>query len=345
MIVAFTAWLSTIFYKTKKVFPDFNHEFLDKELTTCINGFFILLVFMRHFNQYVRFTGAMDLWYAKMIANVGQLLVTTFLLYSGYGIMESIKNKGKAYVNGIPKKRIWGTLYKYILAVCCFALIANYHISFKKLLLSFIAWESLGNSNWYIFVILLCYIFVFISFSVCSSNKKAFIGVLLLTLLYILFAYYTRKHWWYDTVLCYPAGMFLSLYKEKFVTFFQQRLKAILFLTGGLILLYCARNFMLSHGFLTKNTVWIFYNLTYVITAFLIVFITTIFYIKNDILEWFGANLFSFYILQRIPMICLRKAGVNQNIYLYFILSFFLAVVLAYVFNKFTAKLDRKFLS
>ncbi len=94
MILAFTAWISTFFYKTKKVFPDFNQAFLDKELTTCINGFFILLVFMRHFNQYVRFTGTMDLWYAKMIANVGQLLVTTFLLYSGYGIMESIKKQG-----------------------------------------------------------------------------------------------------------------------------------------------------------------------------------------------------------------------------------------------------------
>ena len=101
---------------------------------------------------------------------------------------------------------------------------------------------------------------------------------------------------------------------------------------------------MLGYGLLTKNTIWIFYNLFYVTVAFLIVFITTFFYVKNDILEWFGRNLFSFYILQRIPMICLRKAGLSQNIYVFFVLSFFIAGVLAYAFSKITDRLDIKLL-
>lgn len=190
---------------------------------------------MSHFNPYVRYTVPSDIWYLKAIGKVGQLMVTTFLFYSGYGIMESIKQKGTVYVSNIPKKRILGTLYKFILAVNCFALMAHYHIPLKRLLLSFIAWTSIGNSNWYIFAILMCYLFVFISFSICGSNyKNGCMGVFLLSLLYVfvIFKCWKGQHWWYDTILCYPTGMFVSLYKEKVIELFQNRIKT-LFLLGG----------------------------------------------------------------------------------------------------------------
>ena len=56
MIFAFTAWIILIFYKAKRMFPRFNHEFLNHDMTNSINGIFILLVFMSHFNPYVRYT-------------------------------------------------------------------------------------------------------------------------------------------------------------------------------------------------------------------------------------------------------------------------------------------------
>ena len=347
MILAFSAWIATILYKAKSIFPRFNHEFLNRDMTNCINGIFILLVFMSHFNPYVRYTVPSDLWYAKLVSRVGQLMVTTFLFYSGYGIMESIKLKGDGYINNIPKKRILGTLYKYILAVNCFALMAHYQIPLKKLLLSFVAWTSIGNSNWYIFAILMCYLSVYISFSVFRNDyRKGCFMVFLFSLIYlgVIYKCWKGQHWWYDTILCYPLGMYFSLYKEKFILLFQNRIHTICLLLGGIGFYLVGKNLLLKYHVLTKTSIWTFHNVFYIFAVLLIVFITTNIYIKNGILEWFGSNLFSFYILQRLPMMYLKKAGLGKDIYLYFFLSFILSVILAYCFSKVTGYFDKKFL-
>ena len=46
----------------------------------------------------------------KFITKLEQLMVTMFLFYSGYGVMESIKRKGDDYIKSFPKKRILTTL-------------------------------------------------------------------------------------------------------------------------------------------------------------------------------------------------------------------------------------------
>lgn len=54
---------------------------LNKEQTTCINGIFVLFVFLSHFGQYETMP-----WNNLLLA-IGQLMVAPFLFYSGYGIM------------------------------------------------------------------------------------------------------------------------------------------------------------------------------------------------------------------------------------------------------------------
>ncbi len=346
MILALAAWIAAILYKIKKVYPRFNPDFLNRDTTTCINGIFILLVFMSHFNQYARYTAISDIWYARMIGKVGQFMVTTFLFYSGYGIMESIKEKGKGYINKIPKKRIFGTLFKFFLAVNIFALMAHYHIPLKRLLLSFIAWSSIGNSNWYIFAILMCYLFTFVSFSVFyreEDYKIGCAGVFLLSLVYVVVMYKLRKlNCWYDTILCYSAGMFVSLYKEKVINLFQNRIKTIGILVGGIGFYFIVKNLLLHYHMFSKREFLMFINIFYVLAVLLVVFITTNVRVGNDILKWFGSHLFSFYILQRLPMIYLKKAGLDKNIYLYFLICFIISCILAGAFKKLTDYLDVK---
>ena len=54
---------------------------LNKEQTTCINGIFVLFVFLSHFGQYETMP-----WNRLLLA-IGQLMVAPFLFYSGYGII------------------------------------------------------------------------------------------------------------------------------------------------------------------------------------------------------------------------------------------------------------------
>lgn len=72
--------------------------------TTCVNGIFVIFVFLSHFCQYVD-TSSMPYFqpYLFLRSHLVQLIVAPFLFYSGYGIMEHIKTKGNRYVNDIPR--------------------------------------------------------------------------------------------------------------------------------------------------------------------------------------------------------------------------------------------------
>ena len=76
---------------------NFNKEYLNKKNTTIVNGLFIVIVFFSHFRQYITVSTSTDIYFYKVIDWIGQLMVTTFFFFSGYGIYESIKNK-KDYI-------------------------------------------------------------------------------------------------------------------------------------------------------------------------------------------------------------------------------------------------------
>lgn len=90
-----------------------------------------------------------------------QLIVTTFLFYSGYGILASLKTK-KDYLQKFPK-RIFKVWLQFAIAVCLFLnLFIGKVYSTQTILLSFTAWDSVGNSNWYILAILVLYALFYI---------------------------------------------------------------------------------------------------------------------------------------------------------------------------------------
>ena len=74
-----------------------NENYLDKNYTNTIKGIFLIFVFMSHFISYK--VPLQDNWIdtigVTFIKRIGQLMVTLFLFYSGYGVMESIKIKEK----------------------------------------------------------------------------------------------------------------------------------------------------------------------------------------------------------------------------------------------------------
>ena len=81
-----------LFWNFKIVKKDFAKSYLSIKTTTAINGFFVLLVFLRHFRQYITI-GKHDKIFDWIDGRTGQLIVTTFLFYSGYGMMHSLLNK------------------------------------------------------------------------------------------------------------------------------------------------------------------------------------------------------------------------------------------------------------
>ena len=90
-------------------------------------------------------------------------------------IMLSITKKGAPYVDSIIKKRLPSVWLRFALAVSLFVpvniFLGTYH-PLKKIMLSLVGWDGIGNSNWYIFDTLVLYILTFFSFKICTKDKK-----------------------------------------------------------------------------------------------------------------------------------------------------------------------------
>lgn len=295
--------------------------YLDMEHTQAVKGIFILLVFFSHFNAQVSFTLPMDKKYGEIISFFGQTMVTMFLFYSGYGIMESIKSKGKPYIDGIPKNRLLPTLIRFDCAVIIYAVISlvlGQRFSPLFYILSLTGWESVGNSNWYIFDILVLYLLTYVVFKAVYSKRKGAALVaagimLVLVCLGIVFLtrYYIKPTWWYDTVLCYMVGIFYSLAKpqiEKVVN--RNWITWLLFLIGAWGIFAFLKLHQINVWLIMARNIWFCIAVT---------ILTMRIQFKNKILVWCGKHLFEIYILQRIPMMLLKAARVDQvNVYVYF---------------------------
>lgn len=306
---------------------------LSREQTTAVNGFFVLLVFLRHTVDYIDF-GAWDGIFKTVNSRLGQLIVVPFLFYSGYGIMRSIAAKGSAYVSALPKNRLFKVWYHFAAAVALYALLGlllHKGYSLKRVLLSFTGWDSIGNSNWYIFYTLVMYLLTWIAFRLFRSNHHAALALLTaLAVGYILALRPIKDDWWYNTALVYPAGAACGLYREKLDNLLKSkvwyRILALVICGGGFLVCYKLR----------KN-IWA-YEAMCVFFALTVVAVTTLVKVGNPALAWLGKYTFEIYILQRLPMILLQ--GIFANQYLYLAVSFAATLALAAAFHWLLSRTD-----
>lgn len=283
----------------------FHNDYLGKEQSQAVKGLFILIVFFRHIFPYIQkagypMTSIPDKLFLDIDSQIGQLLVVMFLFYSGYGVTESIKKKGKLYINTFPKKRLLTTLLNYDIAVLSFIIIdviLEIKLNCGQIVLSFLCWESIGNSNWYIFIILFCYFLTYLSFHFWSKWYVTL--TLILSVIAVLILFYVKPTWWYDTLLCYPAGMYWSIRKEQIESLFQKHYGIVFFFLIITFLTLHLSNIPYAHG--------LTYNAKSIIFSILVVTLTMKIHISNFILCWLGIHLFPLYIYQRLPMVILSQ--------------------------------------
>ena len=319
-----------------------NSGYMDKKQTESIKGFFILLVFLRHSIADVMRAGyqsanLLDSIGLRVDAELGQLIVVMFLFYSGYGVMESFKNKGEQYTRQFPRHRILTTLLNFDVAVVSFLffnLILGIRMDFRQIGLSFIGWRSIGNSNWYIFVILYCYCCSWVGRMIFSSKNILFVtfSSLLVFAGFVLLAFLRHgEGHWYTTILCYPAGMWYSFFlKERHISLCKKYYYPILGLLAVVFLFMHFQRWIPGfHGFT--------FNVKSIVFALLVVHLSLKLSIGNQFLRWAGVCLFPIYIYQRLPMIAIRNiAGgdwICSNPYLFIILCAFITGGIAFFYK------------
>lgn len=333
MLLFYIIILLLALYGISFVKSGFNQEYLSKEQSNAIKGIFILIVFIRHIWPYLRNFGydfsfpgdSIFMWIDRWM---GQLIVVAFLFYSGYGVMESIKNKGQHYIEDMPRRRIFNTLINYDVAVLAFLvidLILGISLDPVTTLLAFSGWTSIGNSNWYIFVILVCYLCTWLGFKL----GKGWIAFLLLAAAYIILLNTKSNLVWYNTIFSFPAGLLYSQNKTQIEKFVQRQY--------WLVLPICLFAFLAVHTYK-----FAFYglkdNLSSILFALTIVVVSMKIKVGNKALIWCGTKLFPLYIYQRIPMIFLSKIDggtfITQHPYAYVWACLLITLAIAFLYRS-----------
>lgn len=316
--------------------------YMSHERTNMINGLFAVLVFIRHCSGYKE--ADMLPWESHIINHIfpGQLIVTTFFFYSGYGLMCSLQKKGVPYANGLITARFPKLLLRFIMAVLLFwavdVFVLGIHPPYTKVLLALTSWVSLGNSTWFITMTLLAYLIIGLSFGslLYRSMRLSCVCTVGLMLVLLLGMNEVKRGFYVDTLLCMPAGMLFGLGRTRI----EAALRAV-HLPAWLLGIAAVGIGILCYTHIhyppLRNIGSMFY-------AVGVTLATGCFSLRSchPALVWLGGTaLFPFYIFQRLPMLVLNQWGLaawNREVY---ILTAFLATcALAALTNPLYKRLD-----
>ncbi len=311
-----------------------NNDYISKERCNSIKGVFILLILLTHSMQYIDSSGYMyggaDRLVQMFRNGIGQLVVVMFLFYSGYGVALSIERKGKTYVDNMPRHRLLPTLLNFDVAVLVFVilnLILDKQMSISQIGLSLLGWDSVGNSNWYIFDILLCYATNYIV-AKFFSGRYLWIWLLASVVVVIFVLSLFKSAYWYNTLLAYPAGAVFAQYEKRIIGLFQKYYVVLLILLSGLFVV-CF--------FILPSAKGIFTNIASVCFAFIVIMLSMKVVVGNAFLNWCGTNLFPLYIYQRIPMIVMYDligtGFVSSYPELFVFLALLITAIIAYFYK------------
>lgn len=196
---------------------NFYNDYMALENTSPIKGIFVWLIIMSHYKSYYK---TKNIYICnKILSYFGQKMVSLFLFYSGYGIIESLKRKGINYAKTLPRKSlILFVKYQLILLIFLFNnLLIGKKFNYKKYFLSIIFKESLGNSNWFAYTIIFLYLYSFLSFGFIKNNKNFYFGFIIIhiiTYFHFYFTYYyfyPKKIYTVDNILCFIIGIYYNL--------------------------------------------------------------------------------------------------------------------------------------
>ena len=261
-------------------------------------------------------------------------MVEPFFFYSGYGIMEQMKERGEKYTKGFLKRRllpIWASFAVYVSLYLVYSICVHSDYSVKRILLAFIGWESLGNSNWFMFDTFILYLFLSISFRFCKGNHKFIVcSMSILCCVFVAVLCCFKESWWWNTVLCFPAGMVFSLLRNQ--------IEKVVDKNYFLSLLILVIGFLLLHE-LTRRVRYV-YCLYAIGFSLIVVILSMKVKIKGTALNLLGKHVFGIYMIQRlIYMILLNINSINTNQYGIFCLSFALSVGVGILVDSFNSVL------
>ncbi len=328
-------------------FSGFREDYISKEQTGSFKGFFVMMIFFSHIQAYLPVDFFGDKIVTAVYGVLGQLIVVVFLFYSGYGVMESIRNK-PGYMKGFFKNRIVKLILDYnivSLAYMLYRTCTGTFFSWERYAFSWCGWETVekveANGNWFIFAVLSLYMITWlINFLLhrilhLEGMKFQYIltaSVILVTVgLMWLLGYVGRPDFWYNILITYGFGMLYSVLRKPIEDAMRKTpwYLMALAITGGAmgVLILLRLNDIVSFSVLAC------------LFAFFLVLVSMRVRIQNPVLIWLGKLSFSIYLVHKGCMAVFQGLGFAENPILYGALCIVSTMIMAQLHHWVAGKL------
>ncbi|SHM13088.1 acyltransferase family protein [Ruminococcus flavefaciens] len=291
---------------------------LDKKQTASINGFFVIMVFIRHFYQYIS-KSKFDVLSIIDLAT-GQLIVVSFMFFSGYALVKQWQ-KNKRYIDKIPQKII--SLYLIfgitVVLFLTIGIISGNKYDITTVALSFIGMRSVGNSTWYIVAILFMWLFSYIAFKQNVMHPIYLLSIFIIS--YIILMSQIKEATFYNTVIAYLFGILVAFYEKMIISVLNKKYWLCLLL-DILLIGVC---FYLQRYFVVYEIMVLLF------CTFLLLFSLKV-RLYNNVLSWLSRYTLEIYLIQRIPMMIVQ--GKIKYSIVYFVICVLLTLGLALLWKK-----------
>ena len=230
-----------------------NEEAFSLKQMKALQGYLAICIMLHHIGQKTC-ANWLEPWMIEpgleLFVPFGYYFVGIFLFCSGYGLWKSYKNKPH-YLNGFIKRRILPLLVAFYVSAFLFLLV---RFLMKEPLdgwkiFCYASGLKLSNPNtWFMIALPFLYLFFYLSFRFCHTERKAVTVLGLLVLTYMLIGtcidhndYWMRGEWWYNSVHFFFLGVLFGKNEEAVTAHAKRHYKAyfiLLFL--GIFVLYAA---------------------------------------------------------------------------------------------------------
>ena len=320
-----------------------NNNYLNVKSTNGLKGFLALGIVFHHLSQWVT-TGVEFSNFNYM----GTYIVSAFFFLSGYGLY--IQNERKeGYLDNFLVKRLSRILIPFIFISSIYliyrsingqALTASFFMSlFKK-------GSTVIYNGWFVDIIILMYVFFYISFKIFSNRTVAILVNTLLIGGYIILAIKLGYgFWWYNSSLPFVLGLLWAKHKKYIDEVLNKYYFIVLVCITGLLFISHQYDIVYKKLHLVDSYSYAFLaNIDNVIFTIFFILIVRKIDFSNKYLLFLGKISFELYMIHGLVMSIFGKYFVTSrlNDVIFTILVLIVSISLAWLINLIIKKISIK---
>lgn len=304
----------------------------DKDKLILVKALMALMIVASHLNNYL------DLSWLKLFREMGAPIVAMFFFISGFGLVRSYQNKGRAYLKHFLRNKFFRIVLPALLALIVYYLLLwdpgqNYAEEWKNLLLY---GTPVLPHSWFVEAIVFFYLIYYCSFKFLPWKWKG-AGLLAGTLAWMAATILAGYDWcWWICSLAFPSGAFFAQKEKDIYTFCEARPWRYYALLGVLSIVFLAL-------YLPRNPyLW---TLCYILIPTIVALIVArlpLGKLHGPVIMSISSISYEIYLCQGIPMELFRDVFQIQSPLLFIIAVYALTILLAFAVNKLSSLVSSK---